>query len=307
MTRPRIERLADDLYVIDAFMESRPQRLACYLYDTPERVLIEVGPSSTLDHLVASLDHLGIDDLATIVVTHIHLDHAGGTGHLATRYPRANIGVHRQGARHLENPDRLWRSAARVYGEERLAAMWGRMEPIASDRLQVLDEGSVISLGGQRKLTVLHTPGHADHHVAFFDEHNGGLFVGDALGVCYPHGHFVMPVTPPPEFNPRAAAIQMHRMSELGAQFIGFAHFGPASDVASKLAEAEQRMWQWVGMVRAMRHLDDDAAARELRAQTYDAYLAMGFSRDDLDSYDATVFWPMQVTGIRRWLSQQEP
>ena len=93
--------LGHDLYLIDARMHGEPERLACYLFDTPERVLIETGPSVTLHHLIDGLEHLGIDDLATIVVTHIHLDHAGGAGHLAARYPRARIGVHSAGARHL--------------------------------------------------------------------------------------------------------------------------------------------------------------------------------------------------------------
>ncbi len=100
MGKNQAVKIADNLYAIDAWMEEGPERLACYLFDTPERVLVEVGPSATLHHLTAALDGLGIDDMAAIVVTHIHIDHAGGAGHLARRYPKARIGVHSRGARH---------------------------------------------------------------------------------------------------------------------------------------------------------------------------------------------------------------
>ena len=109
--------LGDGLYQIDAGMFGQAQRLACYLFDTPERVLIECGPSVTLHHLLDGLADLGIDDLATIAVTHIHLDHAGAAGHMAQRFPNARIGVHAAGARHLADPTRLWASATRIYAK----------------------------------------------------------------------------------------------------------------------------------------------------------------------------------------------
>ncbi|MFQ5518264.1 MAG: MBL fold metallo-hydrolase, partial [Acidimicrobiia bacterium] len=114
---PTVTDLGHDLYMIDALMHEDEERLACYLFDGPQRVLIECGPSVTLHHLVDALDQLGIDDLAAIVVTHIHLDHAGGAGHLARRYPKAKIGVHAAGAPHLADPKRLITSATRIYGE----------------------------------------------------------------------------------------------------------------------------------------------------------------------------------------------
>ncbi len=303
-----IERLDDHLYMIDAYMERQPQRLACYLFDGPERVLVEVGPSSTLPHLVEALDDLGVDDLSAILVTHIHLDHAGGAGTLAARFPKARIGVHASGARHLVDPDRLWSSAARIYGHQELLDMWGPIEPVAESRLLVLEEGSKVPLGGSRSIAVLHTPGHARHHVAYYEEDSGGLLVGDSAGVCYPHGHFVMPLTPPPDFDPEEAARQMRRMAALEPHFVGFAHFGPEFDVAAKLAEAEARMLDWVAEVTELvgdQSLDDAQAAERLRAWSRTEYLAEGFSEREVDRYDSTTFWEMHVAGVRRWLAQQ--
>lgn len=305
MFEVRVNEIADRLYVIDAWMEGRPERLSCYLFDTPERCLIEVGPSNSLENVVAALEHIGVDDVATLLVTHIHIDHAGGAGQFSQRFPKARIGVHKSGARHLVEPSRLWSSASRVYGEEKLARMWGPMVPIPEDRLLVLDEGDTLNLGGGRSVGVMHTPGHAKHHLAFTEEGSGGIFVGDAVGLCYPHGHFVQPVTPPPDFDPELVTAHLLRMAERAPNFLGFAHFGPSFDVMQSLHQAESRLWEWVALTEEMSGLDDRLAAETLRKWVRDKYLAEGYDPDDIDAYDQKTFWPMQVVGIRRWLASR--
>lgn len=303
MTRTRVEALDEHLYVIDAWMEETPNRLACYLFDTPERVLVEVGPSATLRHLLAALDEIGVDDVATLLVTHIHIDHAGGAGQLAARFPGAKVGVHVSGARHLAAPERLWNSAVRIYGEPRLREMWGPLQPVPEAQLMVLNDGDRVSLGGGRYLEVLHTPGHAKHHVVYADSVSGGMFVGDQVGVCYPHGHFVHPVTPPPEFDPETLTEQLRRLAAREPSFLGLAHFGPAGDPAAVLAEGEQRIWDWVRLLEGIGHLDDVDAAARLREWTLARYREEGHRPEDIAAYDAATFWPMMVTGIRRWLA----
>lgn len=302
-----IDKLSDGLYAIDAWMEEHPQRLACYLFDGPERVLVEVGPSATLHHLTAALEEMGINDLSTIVVTHIHIDHAGGAGQIARDFPNARIGVHSRGARHLANPDRLWNSAVQVFGEEWLTSNWGPMVPIDEDRLLVLDDGDLIPLGGGRTLEALYTPGHAKHHITYYDETTGGMFVGDSLGLCYPHGHVVQPVTPPPDFDPVMATEQMQRMGALEPSFLGFAHFGPTYEVADALGQSEERLWEWVRFVEGLAKLDDDTAAEELRSWNIERYRADGHSEEEIRIYDRATFWPMQARGIRHWMKSQQP
>ena len=270
MTEYSIERLSDGLYAIDAWMEEHPQRLA------------------------------------TIVVTHIHIDHAGGAGQIAQAFPKARIGVHSKGARHLEQPDRLWSSALQVFGEDWLTSNWGPMIPIDRDRLLVLDDGDRIPLGGGRTLEALYTPGHAKHHITYYEEVSGGMFVGDSLGLSYPHGHAVQPVTPPPDFDPVAATEQMRRMGSIGPAFLGFAHFGPNYRVEEALASSEQQLWEWVRFVEQVAELDDDAATERLRRWTIERHRADGYSEEDIDTYDRATFWPMQVRGIRHWMSSRQ-
>ena len=296
--------LGDGLYQIDAGMQGQPERLACYLFDGPERVLVECGPSVTMHHLLDALDDLGVDDIASIVVTHIHLDHAGAAGHMAQRFPGAKIGVHSVGARHLADPTRLWESATRIYGEDGMRALWGPMEPIAEDRLLILDDGSRVPLGSGRFLDVLYTPGHAKHHIVFYDETSGGCFVGDSVGIAFPHGHFTQPVTPPPDFDPGLVVEQLRRMASLEPSFLGFAHFGRDPDATSRLAEAEERLGSWVSKVEGLAR--NESAIGSFRGWVLDGYRDQGYSESVIATYDANTFWPMQVAGIRRWLDRRQ-
>lgn len=301
----RYEQLGDGLYAIDAWMEGGPDRLSCYLYDTPERVLIEVGPSATLDHLLAALDHLGIDDIARIVVTHIHIDHAGGAGQIAARYPNARIGVHTKGVRHLADPEKLWSSALRVFGEKWLTTNWGPMEPVDGSRIDALEDGDRIRLGNGRFLDVMYTPGHAKHHVVFFDPDGGGMYVGDSVGLSYPHGHEVQPVTPPPDFDPHLTTDSLRRMAARDPAFIGFAHFGPNYAAQEALAQAEENLWEWVRIVESLSDVDDAVATEELRRWNLDRYRQAGWSEEAILEYDEKTFWPMQAVGIRHWLQSR--
>lgn len=295
--------LGHDLYLIDAYMHDRPEALACYLFDTPERVLVECGPSRSIEHLFAALDHLGIDDVGTLAVTHIHLDHAGGAGHFARRFPNARVAVHTLGARHLADPSRLLASARRVFGDDPFHGNWGPMEPIPPERLLVLDEGDRLPLGRGRAIEVMYTPGHARHHLVYFEPETGAALVGDEVGVCFPHGHAVQPNTPPPDFDPMLITEQLHRIAERRPAFLGFAHYGPHREPAAALHEAEDRLWEWVRWVED--HPADESAG--FRDWVLSGYRSRGLPPQDIEHYDRHTFWPMQPTGIRRWLEAQAP
>ncbi len=304
MPEVSVTDLGHDLYLIDAQMHDEAERLACYLFDTPNRVLIECGPSRTLDHLYRALDHVGVDDLAVMAVTHIHLDHAGGAGHLARRFPNAMIGVHAAGARHLVSPERLWDSATRIYSAQGMLDLWGPMEPLAENRLLVLDEGDAIPLGNGRAVEVMHTPGHAKHHIVFFEERTGACFVGDAVGIAFPHGHMVQPNTPPPDFDPILITEQLHRIAARQPAFLGFAHFGADPRPQATLARAEERLWEWVRWIEQV--TPDDNIAELLRDWVLNDYRAQGYEEALIDRYDRNSFWPMQAAGIERWLSLRD-
>lgn len=295
--------LGNDLYLIDAGMHDEPERLACYLFDTPEPVLIEVGPSKGIRHIYRALESLGVGRVTAMVVTHIHFDHAGGAGHFAERFPDTFIGVHSLGAKHLNDPTRLWSSAERIWGEEGMRELWGPMRPVPSEQLLVLDEGDSIALGNGRKLEVMYTPGHAKHHVVFTEERSGGMFVGDSVGVAFPHGHMVQPVTPPPDFDHVELVEQLRRMSARSPGFVGFAHYGVTRESERVFDEAEKRLDEWVEFIAGLPAGAD--AGDALRTWVLDRYRTEGYSAEQIDQYDRNTYWPMQPAGIQRWLEQR--
>lgn len=232
---------------IDTFYAGRERYTAAYLIRAGEPAIVETGPATSFGPVVAGLDRLGIGptELAHIVVTHIHLDHAGGVWRIAERFPNASVWVHERGARHLADPTRLIASVASIYGSETMTSLFGPVEPVAAQRIRALKDGDLIDLGG-RTLEAIHTPGHAKHHVALVDSTTGVVFTGDALGI-HPLGtRLLRPATPPPDYDLELAISSIERIRDRasGAKVL-FSHFGPVDDVDGICDLAIRRFRSW--------------------------------------------------------------
>jgi glyoxylase-like metal-dependent hydrolase (beta-lactamase superfamily II) len=206
---------------------------------------------------------------------------------------------------HLIDPTRLWASAARIYGDEGMLDLWGQMEPIDPDRILTLDEGHRLPLGPGRSIEVMATPGHARHHVVYLEDETGAAFVGDAVGIAFPHGHMVQPVTPPPDFDPDLVVAQLHRIAKRHPAFLAFAHFGPDRDPQRSLADAESRLREWVTWVEEATRSEPKDLTDAMRTWVLDGYRRRGLDEPTIETYDKNTFWPMQASGILRWLSRR--
>ena len=293
-----------DVHTIDALMHGKVHNLSCYFIPAERPTLVEPGPESSLDNVIAELERLGVgpEDLAWIVVTHVHLDHGGGAGMLAERFPNATVVVHQQGARHLHSPERLVASATRVYGEENMATMWGSMQPVDESRLWAVDEGDRIDMGGGRHLDVMYTPGHAKHLMCLVDSDSGGVFVGDAVGITLPHSHLVRPTVPPPDIDPDLIVTQLERLKTRGVTSINFAHFGIDHDVEEMLDQAIRRVRRWDEITAAAvaDGADVGELAHRLAHHTHDDYVSEGYSEDVITAAEDRTNYEMEASGLWR-------
>jgi glyoxylase-like metal-dependent hydrolase (beta-lactamase superfamily II) len=265
-SRPVVFEVADGVTAIDTLMGGRERYTAGYLLDAEQPTLIETGPGTSVEPVTDALAGLGIGprELAHVVVTHIHLDHAGGAGAIAERFPSASVWVHERGAPHLADPTRLVASAARVWGQREMREVFGPTRPAPADRIHALHDGDAIELGG-RRLDVLDTPGHASHHVALVDSRTGAVFTGDALGIHVPDLPVLRPATPPPEFDLERYVASIEAIRRHARSILLFAHFGPLFDVEGTCDLAIRRARAWTEVVgEAMRETEDpeELAAR---------------------------------------------
>jgi glyoxylase-like metal-dependent hydrolase (beta-lactamase superfamily II) len=299
--------LGDEVWLVDTRMGGFTDITAGYLIRGDRPCLVETGAATSAGEVVAALDGLGVgaDDLATIVVTHIHLDHAGGVGDLAAAFPRAEVVVHEAGARHLADPSRLMASAARVFGPV-LDELFGRLRPTDAERIRVLADGDHVDLGGGRRLDSFDSPGHARHHVGLLDSRTGDLYTGDAAGVWTPETGDLRPATPPPEFDLDAALGSLERMRERAPSRLLFSHFGPVTDVGTTLDRSVEELRLWVELVREARldGLDLDHAVARVRERTAQRYAVRSVPEVEhkLEVLSST---EADVAGIWRWLDAQ--
>ena len=301
---------ADGIQAVDTVMCGREQVTSAYLVEAREPALIETGPTTSVPAVLEGLSRLGIgsEDLAHIIVTHIHLDHAGGAGALAPHFPGATVWVHERGAPHLADPTKLMASATRVYGAQRLQELFGTVEPVPGDRLRSLSDQDAVSLG-DRNITALYTPGHAGHHVCLADDRTGGVFVGDALGVFLPDVRILRPATPPPEFDLELAVKSIRKVAAREPPLLLFSHFGPAREVAHLCSLAVRRVEKWAAVVEeALRETDDpEDVVRILRERTATELNPADGSRADAirDRYELLSSYEMNAQGLTRYLRKR--
>jgi glyoxylase-like metal-dependent hydrolase (beta-lactamase superfamily II) len=243
--------VADGVTAIDTFYGGRERYTAAYLLHGNEPAIVETGPTTSVPHVVAGLERLGVGpgDLAHIVLTHIHLDHGGGAGTLCERFPNATVWVHELGAPHLAEPDRLVASATRVYGELQMTSLFGPVAPVPAQRIRSVSDGDVIELG-DRSLFAASTPGHAKHQVALVDSISGAVFTGDALGIHPPDIPVLRPATPPPDYDLELAVRSIERIRSLAGELLLFSHFGPVTEVDRICDLAVKRFCDWTEAVR---------------------------------------------------------
>jgi len=302
--------LASGLSYVDVLFQGVPRIIATAVVHGPGGVaLIDPGPSSTLPTLRRDLEQWGIamKDVRALLLTHIHLDHAGATGTLVRELPDLRVYVHEKGAPHMVDPARLLASATRLYGDA-MDRLWGEVAPVPAGSIQALAGGERISAAG-RGFEVAYTPGHASHHVSYFDRDSGIAFVGDTAGVRLRSGGFNLPPTPPPDIDLELWRDSLALMGRWGADTVFVTHFGPHAPAAAHLADVADRL-DWVaGLARtslAIEGSDEDREtwfANEIRRE-----LQRRTSEADAKAYEIAGRFDLNWRGLARyWRKRTTP
>jgi glyoxylase-like metal-dependent hydrolase (beta-lactamase superfamily II) len=305
--------------VLDTNWVGHPRSIAAALLESEDhRAIIDPGPESTLATLREQLrtHGLAIADLDAILLTHIHLDHAGASGALVRENPGLSVYVHASGARHLADPTKLLASATRLWGDE-LSILFGETLPVPPENLRILEGAQTLTLG-DRKLDVVYTPGHASHHVSYFDNAAGVAFVGDIAGIRIENSPYILPATPPPDvdltlWDESFTAILARRPARL---FL--THYGYSDNPTGHIAEFRERLHHWAEVAeKSLISAAEDPTAQDSDAR--DAVAMNTFikqSRAELDEklgtieadhYAFTAALNLSFLGLARYLRKRIP
>lgn len=286
---------------IDLELLGLPGAISTYLLTEPEPLLVDPGPSTTLDRLREGLaeEGLGVEDLRRVLLTHIHLDHAGGTGHLVAENPDLAVHVHEDAAPHLIDPERLVASTRRTFGEAH-DRLWGEVRPVEPDRVRTWRPGDSWRVEG---LEPHPTPGHIAHHVAFLERDTGILLAGDCMGIVLAEGAPAHPPTPPPSLDPRAWDRTLDRVGEVDPEAVAVAHFGIHDDVDRRRREMREGLRALERRVRrAVEEGDEDDAERYARevVEAHAPHLPEDHAERHFRMFGPTADWE----GMRFWLER---
>jgi glyoxylase-like metal-dependent hydrolase (beta-lactamase superfamily II) len=232
-----------DARLIDVRQRDREHVIGCWDLGG---ALVDPGPESRMATLLDALDEAP----RALLLTHVHLDHAGGAGALVERFPELDVWVHARGAPHLVDPAKLLASARRIYGDD-LERLWGRVVPVPESNVRVLEGGETVRVAG-RELDAEYTPGHASHHVVYFDRSDDTAYVGDVAGVRIPPSSFVRMPTPPPDIDVEAWEGSIDLVASRDPAQLALTHFGWVEEPATHLEEARRKLHEQAGLVREL-------------------------------------------------------
>jgi len=236
----------------------RPILAAIHMVIENDRVaFIDTGSNDALPNALAALNKLGlgVDAVDYVILTHIHLDHAGGAGSLMAAFPNASLVVHPRGARHMAEPSKLVAGVTAVYGAEYVARVYGEILPIPAERIIEAPDGHVVSLAG-RELLCLDTPGHARHHICIVDRKAGGIFTGDMFGLSYREldvdgRQFIFPTTTPTQFEPEEMRRSIERLLSFAPEAMYLTHYSRVHEVPQRAADLLRHLDVLVAMAKA--------------------------------------------------------
>jgi glyoxylase-like metal-dependent hydrolase (beta-lactamase superfamily II) len=281
------------LQLIDLRHLGRPKVIASYLLEGPEPTLVDCGPSTCVGTLEAGLSERGLalEDLRHLVLTHIHLDHAGAAGTLVRRNPALRVHVSAVGAPHVVDPSRLERSARRLY-EDEFDRLWGDLAPVPEENVAVIGD-RVLGLDAWP------TPGHASHHMSFLDE-EGRCFSGDAAGARIVPSRYIAPVAPPPDIDLEAWERSLDSIEARNPRALCLPHFGVVDEPADHLVDMRRRLRIWAQRVRA------GATAEEFE-RSVEEEVAGEADPETIETYrQAAPFWQSHAGLKRYWEKQSE-
>jgi len=279
---------------------------AALLESDGHRSLVDPGPTSTLPTLRQRLaEHdLAVADLDAVLLTHIHLDHAGASGSLVREKPSLPVYVHKNGAPHMSDPSKLIASAYRLWGE-RLDFLFGAMVAVPADNLRILEGGETLEFGS-RKLEVVYTPGHASHHVSYFDQLDGVAFVGDTTGVRIDDGPYILPATPPPDIDLSLWDKSFEEILRRRPKRLFLTHYGFANDPATHVATIRERLHRWCDRAeQILSGTTNDATALEQFLAYANADIAKFLSPDRLEHYAFTAGLDLSFAGLARHIRKR--
>ena len=293
----------------------RQQFDAAYLVVEGERAaFIDCGTNYAVPRMMAALDEAGLtpEHVDWLILTHVHLDHAGGAGELMAQLPNAKLVVHPRGARHMIDPSRLWAGASAVYGEAVMDETYGRLRPIPAERVVEAPDGHIVHLG-DRSLLCIDTPGHAKHHIAIYDEKANACFTGDTFGLSYreldtERGPFVIPTTSPVQFDPEALHDSIDRLLAMKPEAMYLTHYGRVEQVERLAADLHAQIDAMVALAREAngkpnRHETLKSALADLYASRAEAHGWLQ-GREALESLVLGMDITLNAQGLEVWLDR---
>ena len=299
--------LAAGVSFLDLHFQATPRVIAtAVLRGAAGVALIDPGPSSSLPTLWRELGAAGVSsgDVTALLLTHIHLDHAGGVGTLVQQNPGLRVYVHQKGAAHLSNPEKLIASAARLYGGA-MDRLWGDVLPVPSSAIVPLAGGERLEEGG-RTLDVAYTPGHASHHVSYFSADTGIAFVGDTAGIKRGPHEYVLPPTPPPDIDLDLWRDSLARIAAWRPDTLFLTHFGPHGPSDAHLTEMSEHLDYVMNIAKVwLAREESDEAREEGFVAALRRELCRGMDEKEARAYELAARFDLSWRGIVRYLQKR--